>query len=135
MIVNSNRFDFRDVVSKQLARFGADTAEAMFEAIDEVGNEAVKRLKSSSPVGRTGKYSKGWKKKTERGRLKVGCTIYGGKDTYPLAHLLEHGHKVGGYLQGKGKDKTDPIVHIAPVEEWAVDEVQDRIIEKMEGTP
>lgn len=135
MIVNSNRFDFRDVVGKQLARFGSETADAMFEAIDEVGSEAVKKLRRTSPVGRTGLYARGWKKKTERGRLKVGCTIYGGKNTYPLAHLLEHGHRVEGYLKGKGKSETDPIVHIAPVEEWAMDEVQDRIIEKMEGLP
>lgn len=135
MIVNSNRFDFRDVVGKQLARFGSETADAMFEAIDEVGSEAVKKLRRTSPVGRTGLYARGWKKKTERGRLKAGCTIYGGKNTYPLAHLLEHGHRVEGYLKGKGKSETDPIVHIAPVEEWAMDEVQDRIIEKMEGLP
>ena len=133
MIINSNRFDFSDVVRKQLTRFGTETAEAMFEAVDEVGTEAVKKLRSSSPVGRTGKYAKGWKKKTDRGRLRVGCTVYGGKDTYPLAHLLEHGHRIGGYLKGKGKDRADPITHIAPVEEWAVDEVQDRIIRKMEG--
>lgn len=135
MIVNSNSFNFADVVSKQLARFGSDTAEAMFEAVDEVGTEAVRKLRKSSPMGRTGKYGKGWKKQTERGRLRVGCTVYGGKNTYPLAHLLEHGHKIEGYLKGKGKDRTDPIVHIAPVEEWAVDEVQNRIIEKMEGAP
>lgn len=135
MIVNSNRFDFREVVGKYLTRYGADAAEAVTKAVDEVGTEAVKRLRRESPIGRTGKYARGWKKKTETGRMRVGCTIYGGKNTYPLAHLLEHGHKVGGYLQGKGKDKTDPITHIAPVEEWAIDEVQDRIIEKLEGLP
>lgn len=133
MIVNSNRFDFRDVIQKQLTRFGAETMEETYEAIDEVSKEAVKKLKSASPKGRTKLYARGWKRQIERGRTKVGATVYGGKNTYPLAHLLENGHKVGGYLKGKGKDRADPIVHIAPVEEWAVDEVQDRIIRKVEG--
>jgi len=43
MIVNSNRFNFADVASKQLARFGSDTAEAMFEAVDEDGAGQAER--------------------------------------------------------------------------------------------
>ena len=127
MIVNSNRFDFRDVIQKQLTRFGTETMEATYEAIDEVSKEAVKKLKSASPKGRTKLYARGWKRQIERGRTKVGATVYGGKNTYPLAHLLENGHAK------RGGGRTNPIVHIKPVEDWAVEEVQKRIREKVEG--
>ena len=49
--------------------------------------------------------------------------IYGKSKTYPLAHLLEYGH-----LTRNGKRRTKAIVHIAPVEEWAVKESTEKVI-------
>ena len=131
-VINSSRFDFSDVISKELTRYGADVFEEVFEAVDEVSKEAVKKLKAESPKGATGKYAKGWTRKLDRGRVSAGAVVYGKTaSTYAVAHLLEHGHvKRNG--TGRTFGKTKEIVHIEPVEQWAVDELEDRIISKLD---
>lgn len=126
-IVNSNKFNFADVIQDYLRVYDGAAVEVLTETITEVARESVKKLKAESPKGATGDYAKNWRYQVERGRLRVGATVYGDKPTYSLAHLLEHGHAK------RGGGRVAPIVHIAPVEEWAVDEVVDRYVTKMEG--
>ena len=106
-IVNSSRFNFAEDVKTALEHWTKDT----------------------SPRGSTKKYYKGWTSKMDNRRfgLTVGAVVYGKDGTYQLAHLLEHGHakRSGG--------RVDPKEHIAPVEDWAVKEVFDRMVDKLEG--
>ena len=118
-------FDLEKAVSDILAEYSVDVSKAAETAITEVAKEATKKLKQSAPR-RTGKYAKGWASKVEKGALTVEATVYGKTGTYQLAHLLEHGHARRG-----GGRNVDGIVHIAPVEEWAVSEVQKRIKEQL----
>lgn len=126
MVINSARFDFREVVQKYLEEQRYEVIEAMSEAIDEVAKESVKKLKAESPKGATGKYARGWTYTIEKGRLSHGSVVHGKSGTYQLAHLLEFGHakRNGG--------RTAAIPHIKNVEEWAIDEVVDRTITKVE---
>lgn len=128
MVINSSKFDFREVVQKYLEEQRYEVIEAMSEAIDEVAKESVKKLKSTSPRGKgqSHQYYKGWAYKIEKGRLSHGSVVYGKTGTYQLAHLLEHGHAK------RGGGRTNEYVHIKPVEEWAIDEVIDRTITKVE---
>ena len=128
MVINSSKFDFREVVQKYLEEQRYEVIEAMSEAIDEVAKESVKKLKATSPRGngQTHQYYKGWAYKIEKGRLSHGATVYGKTGTYQLAHLLEKGHAK------RGGGRTNEYVHIKPVEEWAIDEVIDRTITKVE---
>lgn len=129
MIVNSNRFNFEDVIGKYLKTYEAEAIETLTGTITEVAKESVKKLKATSPK-RTGAYAKHWTYTVEKSRLKIGAVVYGNKPTYRLAHLLEHGHaRRGG---GRAVDPSPIGGHIAPVEEWACDEVVNRFIEKME---
>ncbi len=123
-IINTSSFNFAEVVEKYLLNYHQECVEAMTESINEVSKEAVRKLRATSP----GKhYPKRWARRIDGGRIKYGVTIY--SRTPGLPHLLEKGHakRNGG--------RTRAIVHIAPVEAWAVDEVFDRIIEKMEAAP
>ena len=128
MVINSSKFDFREVVQKYLEEQRYEVIEAMSEAIDEVAKESVKKLKATSPRGKgqTHQYYKGWTYKIEKGRLQHGSVVYGKTGTYQLAHLLEKGHakRCGG--------RTNEYEHIKPVEKWAIDEVIDRTITKVE---
>lgn len=126
MVVNSNRFNFAEVVKKYLNEYGDYTVGVMTEEIPKVAKEAAKKLRQTSPK-RTGEYARNWKSRVETGRLAVVATVYGDKPTYSLAHLLEHGHAKRGGGREVGK-----VEHIAPVEQWAVDEAENRIIERLE---
>lgn len=125
MQVNSSTMNFADVVSKYLREYETEATEKLTETITEVAKESVKKLRSSSPK-RTGKYAKGWTYKVEKGRMNNVATVYGNDPTYRMAHLLENGHAK------RGGGRTAPITHIEPVEQWAVDDVVNRYIEKME---
>lgn len=109
-----------------LQDFSVEVAKATEESVRTVAKEATKKLRQTSP-NVTGKYAKGWASKVEKTATTAEATIYGKKGTYQLAHLLEHGHARRG-----GGRKVDGIVHIKPVEEWAVKEVETRIREKVE---
>ena len=117
-------FDLQKAVSDILAEYSVDVSKAAETAITAVAKEATKKLKQSAPR-RTGKYAKGWTSKVDKGFMTVEAVVYGKTGTYQLAHLLENGHAK------RGGGRTAPVVHIAPVEEWAVSEVQKRIKEQL----
>ena len=121
--------DLDKAVKDILSQYGEVAIEATKEAVAEVAKESAKKLKSSSPRGRAGKYAKGWTSKVETGRVSASATVYGKSGTYQLAHLLEHGHAK------RGGGRTTPIQHIEPVEQWAVEEALQRITQKLEGMP
>lgn len=121
--------DLDKAVKDILSQYGEVAIEATKEAVAEVAKESAKKLKSSSPRGRTGKYAKGWTSNVETGRVSASATVYGKSGTYQLAHLLEHGHAK------RGGGRTTPIQHIEPVEQWAVEEALQRITQKLEGMP
>ena len=127
-VVNSSRMNFKEIIDDILRNgYYPQVCEACFEVIPQVAKEAAQKLRKQSPKGQQGKYAKGWDYKVEKGRVRVGATVYGKHGTYQLAHLLEHGHakRNGG--------RTAAIEHIKPVEEWAMDEAYERIMDKVEG--
>ena len=131
MKINSSSLDFQEVVNNFLTEYSTDVTEATYEAIDEVSKEAVKKLKAANKGKKKWKkYPRGWTRKIETGKSRVGVTVYGKKGTYQLAHLLEFGHQLrkGGRKVGE----AGAFPHIQEINDWAMDEVTGRIIEKME---
>lgn len=106
---------------------------------DEITEEAIKvakegmaKLKKTSPTNKKntphkGRYAKGWRVKTEKGRGFVNCTIYNSTD-YQLTHLLENGH-----LTRNGK-KTTPIKHIEPVHDEVVSNYEKGVENIIKGS-
>lgn len=131
MVINSSKFNFSDYVEKMLQEYGQDVVTEMTEAINEVAKEAAKKLQAESPKS-SGEYAKGWAVKFERGRLKSSAIVYGKSGTYQLAHLLEKSHILrNGKRTSEGHGQ---VVHIAPVEEWAIEEAHERTIQRLEKT-
>lgn len=129
---SSSRFDFSDLREYLRNHFPVDCYEEVYEAVDEVSKEAVKKLRAASRAQfGSGDYAKGWRRKIERGRLRCFVTVYGTSPTYKLAHLLEHGHLTRNGT-GRQYPPTPAHPHIAEVEEWAVDEALDRAVSKLE---
>lgn len=96
-------------------------------AIVDTSKESVQRLKNTSPK-KTGSYAKGWavKKETKRG---ITSAIVHNKTDYQLTHLLENGHIIRNKKGEYGR--TNGIKHIAPVEQWAQNELPAEIERKL----
>ena len=109
--------------------------EELIELVKQIQSQHCEGQKIELKAANKGKknwkkYPKGWTRKIETGKSRVGVTVYGKKGTYQLAHLLEFGHQLrkGGRKVGE----AGAFPHIQEINDWAMDEVTGRIIEKME---
>ena len=105
-----------------LEEINDDVRDSTKKAIDSVSREAVQKLKSTSPR-RTGSYASGWSKKRQG---EMDAVVYNRTDA-SLTHLLENGHIIKNKKGVFGRVRG--IKHIAPVEEWASDELPRRALE------
>lgn len=122
---------FDKEIQDALKEYASSVFDVFQEVSLEVTKEAVKKLKQTSPKRKANTehtYSKNWKYTQDKNRISAKSIIYGGKPTYRLAHLLEHGHAK------RGGGRVDGIEHIRPVEEWADAEVVERIRKRLGGT-
>lgn len=93
-------------------------------AVQRVGRESVKKLRSTSPK-RSGSYAKGWRLKTLKMSGNVTDVVVHNATDYQLTHLLENGHVVVNAKGTFGRAPAHP--HIKPVEEWANNELPAEI--------
>ena len=107
-------------IAEALAEYDQEIADATKRITDEVAKEAVDALKKSSPK-LTGSYRKGWRKKQSYADKRTKRnTVYNETD-YQLTHLLEYGHP------SRNGGRVRAIQHIAPVEQAAIEALQERI--------
>ena len=116
-------------VEKILDDFSKEVRRATANSMDVVAKEAVSKLKSTSPK-KTGDYAKGWGIKRERGSGGIPIVTVHNRTNYQLTHLLENGHVIRNAKGTYGR--TRAIKHIAPVEQWANDELPREIEREME---
>ena len=109
-------------MTELLDEINKDIEQSAKTNIQAVAKESVVKLKNTSPV-KTGSYAKGWGTK-RNGDMDV---IVHNRTDYQLTHLLENGHVIRNKKGTYGR--THGIKHIAPVEEWVVDELPRRILE------
>lgn len=115
--------DILDTYSKEVRR-------ATNNAQDKIAKDCVQKLKNTFPR-KTGSYAKGWAVKRARSKSRgiVDVTVHN-KTDYQLTHLLENGHVI---RNGKGEyGRTNGIKHIAPVADWANDELPREIERELE---
>lgn len=122
-------------ITDALASFGVQIDEEVQAVFDEIGQEAVQKLRSTSPVNRKskqgGRYAKGWR--YERARKVHGVTqsyVYNKTDPQ-LTHLLEFGHPI--VRNGSVVGNAEPKEHIAPVAKWVAEEANKRITKAIGG--
>lgn len=99
-------------IKEILSEYSEDIQDGITEEAQSIARQGVDELRNTSPK-RTGKYRKGWRVKTEKGKGYVECIVHNATD-YQLTHLLEKPHA----LRNGGTSK--PKVHIAPVEQKCV---------------
>lgn len=114
-MANKGILEINDILND----YSSDIQDAITNEAQIVAKEATKELKTTSPK-RTGKYSKGWRVKTTKGRGFVECVVHNAT-SYQLTHLLEKPHlKRNGGI-------TTPKVHIKPVEEKSKKEYEYKV--------
>ena len=107
-----------------LDEINRDVEDSAKKNMSTVAKESAQKLKNTSPR-RSGSYAKGWSVK-KQGDMDV---VVHNRTDYQLTHLLENGHVIRNKKGTYGR--TNGIKHIAPVEEWAVDELPRRIMEEI----
>ena len=112
---NSSILDVKEILND----YSDDIQSAITEEAQIIAKKGVAELKNKSPK-RTGKYRKGWRVNTTKGRGFVECIVHNATD-YQLTHLLEKPH-----LLRNGR-LSRPQVHIAPVEQQCVSEFERNV--------
>lgn len=107
--------DIKDILNE----YSVDIQESIVKTAENVAKKGADKLKQTSPK-RTGKYSKGWRVRTAKGRGEVSSTIYNATN-WQLTHLLEKPH-----LLRNGRLST-PKVHIYPVEQQCIKEYETEV--------
>lgn len=112
-------------VELELQSYSDEIKREIASAFKKIGTQCVKKLKKTSPK-RFGGYSKSWTQKVTVTDEQVSAVVYN-KKYAGLTHLLEHGHAKanGGRVEG--------IPHIDPVQDFASEEVLDKIVKILEG--
>ena len=129
---------YKGTVGEQMAKilndYTSEAIEAADKAIKSTASDAADKLQNESPK-KTGDYAKGWDvKQLERPKRsgifsKTGVYVDYNKTDWHLTHLLEKGHVIRNAKGTYGRTRPNP--HIAPVEDWAADEVVSAIKRKI----
>ena len=122
-----------DQMDKILETVSKDVTGVMKTSIKEVAKETAQKLKNSSPKGspHLRGYAEGW---TASKQKKTGDYIVHNKTNYQLTHLLEYSHII---KNSKGEyGRTSPghgqVIHIKPAEEWAAEELPEKIMRELD---
>lgn len=111
---------------KILDEYDREVHEVAEKEIQSTARAAAKKLRSESPKDspHVKHYAEGWSTK----KIEGGMVAYN-RNKPQLTHLLENGHVI---RNGKGEYGRAPAIkHIKPVEEWANNEVVERIEAKL----
>lgn len=111
-------------INEILNDYSIKIQESIQEDAIKVSKRGVDTLKTTSPH-HIGKYARGWKVKTTKGRGYISCTIHNSTN-WQLTHLLEKPHAIKNKYGSYGTSK--PKVHIKPVEETCIREFERDVV-------
>lgn len=120
--------NLESALKEVLAEYGDEVYNVLGIAVDQVSEEAVKRLQAGGSYGGTGVYNRDWTATDDPvGRFSKKKIVHNA-DHYRLAHLLEKGHAIRNGT-GRTYGNTRAFPHIKPVEEWAIQELPRKVEE------
>lgn len=131
--------DLGKEIIKELNRYTYEVEQKVADIVVDTGKQSAKELRATTQVnGSNGKpskvwneYPRGWTTKNKKTRGKQISEVHN-KEHYRLTHLLENGHVIKNGT-GRTYGNTAKFVHIKPVEEKAVKEIEERIVKAIEG--
>lgn len=88
---------FREECEKALSEYRNLAFKSLKKAVDSTARQTVKEIREKAPK-RTGKYSEGWTSTKDIDSSDRYSRIVRNRRRYSLAHLLQHGHVLKGYI-------------------------------------
>ena len=127
--------DLSATVEALLAEYGNAVFDVMTDCVEEVTDEATKKLQAVNHWANegSGAYASGWENEETvgNGRLSKEKVIFN-EQHYRLTHLLENGHVIRNGT-GRTFGRTGKYPHIAPVNDWANAELPALVRRKVES--
>jgi hypothetical protein len=119
-MVNISIDQLAAAITQAVKEYTDDVTAAVEKEVDSTSKAVLDDVKAGSPVGKSGGYKKGWRRKRDSLDGQVKYTIHN-KDKPGLVHLLEDGHakRGGGRVAGKP--------HVKPAYDSHVPAMEDRI--------
>lgn len=122
--------DFDKAIKAVLEEYGEQVADVMGDAIQQVADEAVDKLKAVQTFAGdghpTGEYSASWQSdEVKTGRLSKKIVVHNLKH-YRLTHLLEKGH-VSRNGTGRTFGRVPAYPHIGEVNDWVASELPKEV--------
>lgn len=112
-------------VMKQLDNYGIEVGLEVEKVSADVAKDTAKMLNKDSPK-LTGDYAASWTYGVgETKRTRHTMIVHAENPEYALTHLLEKGH------QNRNGGRTKAVVHIAPVEETAAEELERELRKRL----
>lgn len=120
--------DLQSTIKEILDQYGDDVYDALGKSVDDVAQEAVRKLRAGGSFKGTGVYNRNWvADDVPKGKFFKTKVVHN-EEHYQLTHLLEKGHVIrNGTKRTFGKTRAYP--HIKPVEEWAKAELPRKVEE------
>lgn len=117
-------------LQKQFSEFTEDLQSRIRRDVDEVAKETAQKINNAAP-GR-GKYHRSWKVDTTIDSAdNYEVSVHSRAPSYSLAHLMENPHALRNGKQTNPAAGFGGKVHIKPAEDWAIDELVDKITEEV----
>lgn len=126
--------DLSATVEALLKEYGEDVYEVMDASVEEVTDEATEKLQAINHWAKdgSGAYAGSWTNDTVRKTRVSTAKVVHNEEHYRLTHLLENGHVIKNGT-GRTFGKTGKYPHIAPVNDWANEELPKVVRQKVES--
>lgn len=117
-------------IKETLDEYGSAVFDVLKGSVKEVSEEATQKLRDTSPK-KSGDYAEAWTyDEVPVKRYQTKTVVHVEAPHYRLTHLLEKGH-VSRNGTGRTFGKVKAYPHIAPVNDWANEELPKLVKRKL----
>ena len=120
---------FSVAIMKALGEYGDEVLEKTDAAAKSTARATASELKATSPVGKLGRYARGWTHRAEKPNGFGTAQVVYNRTDYQLTHLLEKPHGTGG--GGHYPKKKDHTGKIAQAEEKFTQQFFKEVLSKL----
>ena len=119
-------------IQEILNQYGDDVYEVLDDCVKDVADQATEKLRAVNTFATGGhtEYSSSWVNDETLKSSKKTKRVVHNEEHYRLTHLLEKGHVIRNGT-GRAFGMTRAFPHIAPVNDWAVEELPKMVERKI----